>query len=223
VKKLISEITGVGSALDDMCINSCVAFVGPLANLMQCPECLEPRYDPEKLTVTGKKVPRQQACTIPLGPQLQALRRSPQGAAALSYCDQKIASVFTEGCNTGVSPVDRIYDDVFSGNDIQKLAADLGLTVDDYIVSFSLDGAQLYQNKKSDTWIGIWSIYNYDPATRYTNKHILPGSVIPGPNKPKILDSFLYRSFYHLSALQHENAGNGMAVWDALQKTTINS
>lgn len=48
VKKLVSEITGVGSVLDDMCINSCVAFVGPLAGLKQCPECSEPRYDPEK-------------------------------------------------------------------------------------------------------------------------------------------------------------------------------
>ena len=57
VKKLVSEIIGVSSVLDDMCINSCVAFVGPLADLKWCPECLEPRYDPEKLAVTGKEVP----------------------------------------------------------------------------------------------------------------------------------------------------------------------
>ena len=222
VKKLVSEITGVGSVLDDMCINSCVAFVGPLADLKRCPECSEPRYDPEKLAVTGKEVPRQQAFTIPLGPQLQALRRSPQGSAALSYCHQKITDIFKDR-DTGVSPADRVYDDVFSGNDVQTLAEDLGLTADDFIVSFSLDGAQLYQNKKSDTWIGIWTIYNYDPTTRYTNKHVLPGNIIPGPNKPKILDLFLYRGFYHLSALQHENNGkkNGMAVWDALQEKTI--
>lgn len=110
---------------------------------------------------------------------------------------------------------------MFSGNDVQTLAEDLGLTADDFIVSFSLDGAQLYQNKKSDTWIGIWTIYNYDPTTRYTNKHVLPGNIIPGLNKPRILDLFLYRGFYHLSALQHENNGNGMAVWDALQEKTM--
>jgi hypothetical protein len=222
VKKLVSEITGVGSVLDDMCINSCVAFVGPLAGLKQCPECSEPRYDPEKLAVTGKEVPRQQACTIPLGPQLQALRRSSQGAAALSYFNEKFTKVF-EDRRAGTPLADCVYDDVFCGKDITTLAEDLKLTADDYLVSFSLDGAQLYQNKKSDTWIGIWTIYNYDPTTRYTSKRVTPSNVVPGPNKPKIQDSFLYRTFHHLSALQRENNGNGMAVWDALQERTIHS
>ena len=57
VKKLVLEITGVGSILDDMCINSCLAFVGPLADLKQCPECLELRYDPEKRPLLEKKSP----------------------------------------------------------------------------------------------------------------------------------------------------------------------
>lgn len=69
-KKLVAEISGVVSALDDMCINSCTAFVGPLAEAKEYPECREPRY---KLKKSGKEVPRQQVCTIPLGPQLQAL------------------------------------------------------------------------------------------------------------------------------------------------------
>lgn len=222
VKKLVLEITGVGSILDDMCINSCIAFVGPLADLKQCPECLELRYDPKKKAITGKEVPRLQACTIPLSPQLQALQRPPQGAATLSYFDEKTIKV-SEDCRAGTPLADRIYDDVFSSNDIQKLVEDLGLTADDFLVSFSLDGAQLYQNKKSDTWIGIWTIYNYNPATQYTNKHVTPSNVVPSPNKPKTLDSFLYCTFYHLSALQRENNGNGMAVWDALQEKKIYS
>jgi hypothetical protein len=222
VKKHVSEITGVGAVLDDMCINSCVAFVGPLDHLTQCPECSEPRYDQEKLATTRKKVPRQQACTIPLGPQLQALRRSPEGASALLYGHRKLTEISQTHCPT-VPLADRVYDDVFCGSDVRALAQELGLTADDYIVSFSIDGAQLYQNKKSDTWVGIWTVYNYDPATRYANKHVLPAHIIPGPNKPKIQDSFLYRDFYHFSALQHENNGKGMAVWDALQGKIIHS
>ncbi len=66
-KKLVSEISGVNSIVDDMCINSCMAYVEPWANLQQCSQCSEPRYDTKKL---GKQVPRQQVCTIPLGPQL---------------------------------------------------------------------------------------------------------------------------------------------------------
>lgn len=222
VRNRVSEITGVSSILDDMCINSCVAFVGPLSDLKQCPECSEPRYDQEKLTVAGKEVPRQQACTIPLGPQLQALRRSPEGAAALLYGRQKLTEV-SKSHSAAVLPTDRVYDDIFSGSDIRALAEELHLAADDYLVGFSLDGAQVYQNKKSDTWIGIWMIYNYDPATRYLNKFVLPGHVIPGPCKPKVQDSFLFRPFYHLSALQHENGGRGMAVWDALRGENIHS
>ena len=43
------------------------------------------------------------------------------------------------------------------------MTANLKLTSDDTTVIFSLDGAQLYQNKKSDTWIAIWIIVEYDP------------------------------------------------------------
>ncbi|KAF8955107.1 hypothetical protein BDZ97DRAFT_1619993, partial [Flammula alnicola] len=49
--------------------------------------------------------------------------------------------------------LDAIYDDIFCGSDVLDLAEDLKLTSDDTTVIFSLDGAQLYQSKKSDTWI----------------------------------------------------------------------
>lgn len=217
-KKLVSKLSGVDSVLDDMCINSCAAFVGPLADLTECPECGEPRY---KVTKSGKKVSRQQVCTIPLGPQLQALRQSPEGAAALRYRDNKLREILRAYNST--PPMDRVYDDLFCGGDLRNLATnpEIALSVDDTTVSFSLDGAQLYQNKKSDTWIGIWTINDYNPNTRYKKKHVLPALIIPGPNKPKNLDSFLFRSFYHLAALQHENEGRGIRVWDGLNQEVI--
>jgi hypothetical protein len=214
-KKLVAEISGVVSVPDDMCINSCTAFVGPLALAKQCPECREPRYKVQK---SGKEVPRQQACTIPLGPQLQALRRSPQGAAALTYRDRKTREILEAFHSTPLA--ERVYDDIFSGSDLRQLATnpEIAITVNDITVNFSLDGAQLFQNKKSDTWIAIWVINDYDPKTRYRKKHVLPALIIPGPNKPKNLDAFLFRCFYHLAALQHENDGRGMQIWNALEK-----
>ena len=68
--------------MDDMCINSCHAFIGPFAELEACSICSEPCYDPIQRGHTRKKVPRQQACTILLGPQVQALQRSSQSAQA---------------------------------------------------------------------------------------------------------------------------------------------
>ena len=89
-------------------------------------------------------------------------------------------------------PGDLVYDDIFAGEDFIALSQDLQLTINDITVSFSIDGAQLYQNKKSDTWIAIWIINDYSPSSRYKKKHILPAAIIPGPNKPKNIDSYLF-------------------------------
>ncbi|KAF9495139.1 hypothetical protein BDN71DRAFT_1448025 [Pleurotus eryngii] len=74
VKKLVSQLSGVVSIVDDMCVNSCHAFTGPFADLDHCSVCGEARYKPIELEMHNKKIPRQQFHTIPLGPQLQALR-----------------------------------------------------------------------------------------------------------------------------------------------------
>ena len=61
---------------------------------------------------------------------------------------------------------DPLYNDIFSGSDFLNFAECVQLGPNDTTITFSLDGAQLYQNKKSDTWIGVWIINNYDPTTR---------------------------------------------------------
>ncbi|KAH9851446.1 hypothetical protein C2E23DRAFT_869376 [Lenzites betulinus] len=55
----------------------------------------------------------------------------------------------------------------------------------------------LYRNKKSDCWI-------ISPDKRYKKVYILPGAIIPGPNHPGVIDSFLFPGFYHVSALMRE-------------------
>ena len=189
-KTIIADISGVVSVEDDMCINSCHAFTGPFIDLDACTICSEPRYMPNT-TGHARRTPRKQMCTIPLGPQLQALRRSVHGGTSMEYLEKKINEV--KEMNLGLEDeLDAVYDDIFCGEDIQKLAEKLKLTSDDTTVIFSLDGAQLYQNKKSDMWIAVWIVVNYDPKTRYRSKRVIPGIIVPGPNKPKIIDSFLF-------------------------------
>jgi hypothetical protein len=224
VKKLVSDITGVIAVYDDMCINSCHAFTGPFAKLQTCHICGEARYDVTQSALTGKDVPRQQFCTILLGPQLQALRRSYSGATDMRYLDQKLTQVAEMLDNLQAEDgADMVYNDIFSGSELQDLVEKLEITGDDTIVSLSLDGAQLYQNKKSDTWISIWILNNISPNRRYQKKQILPGTIIPGPNKPKITDSYLYRGIHHLSALQRENNGAGLRIWDSFTSRIIES
>ena len=215
VKNLTAKATGVVSVLDDMCINSCQAFTGPLAHLTTCSVCGEQRYMDSP---AGKgPQPRQRVCTIPLGPQIQALRRSQNNALALRYRDKKMKDII------GTDEALLVYDDIFSGSDFLDFTEHVQLGPHDITVSFSLDGAQLYQNKKSDTWIAIWIINEYDPSTRYKRKHVLPALIIPGPNKPKNIDSFVFRSFHHLSALQRENDGRGIYVWDNVEADIVSS
>lgn len=121
VKALVADITGVTSIADDMCINSCTAFTGPYEDAIRCPQCAEPRFDPNKQEKSNINVPRQRACTIPLGPQLQALRRSTTGAEELRYRDRKTAS-YLKAYDEAVSAGDLVYDDIFTGADFISLA-----------------------------------------------------------------------------------------------------
>jgi hypothetical protein len=104
-------------------------------------------------------------CTFPLGPQIQALNHSAQGANDMSYRDRKIKEILKDF--EVIDPTEAVYDDIFCGEDLRKLSQELNLTSDDTTVIISLDGAQLYQNKKSDTWIAIWIVTDYSPKTRY--------------------------------------------------------
>jgi hypothetical protein len=120
----------------------------------------------------------------------------------MCYLNQKIRQVAEMLDNLQVEDSGNIiYDDIFSGSEIQDLAKHIKITGNDTIISLSLNGAQLYQNKKSDTWISIWILNNLSPNQCYQEKWILPSTIIPGPNKPKITDSYLYHSLHHLSAL----------------------
>ncbi|PPQ81352.1 hypothetical protein CVT24_001144 [Panaeolus cyanescens] len=228
VKEWVANTSGIVAVADDMCIKGCHAFVGPMAHLDACAECGEARYDPVELERSGKRVPQQQACTIPLGPQIQALRRSPEGAQALRYRDEKTQQIIDalneineENPDPELAALLMTYDDIFSGSDYLDLAEKLDLTEDDTTVLFSVDGAQLYLSKQSDTWIAIWVVLDYDPKTRYRKRRCLPALIIPGPNKPQNIDTYLFRSFHHLSALQHENNGAGIKVWDAVKNAVV--
>ncbi|KAJ3917339.1 hypothetical protein F5877DRAFT_91280 [Lentinula edodes] len=197
VKKLVAEISGVVAVKDDMCINSCHAFTGPFTDLETCSVCAEPRFNPVILEQTGRKVPHLQACTFLLGPQLQALRRSKEMALELQYAYLKTEQILHDES----SAEDFVYDVIF-----------LKLTPHDIM---------LYQNKQSDTWFGRWKVENFKPSLRFKQRCVLPMFIIPGPNKPKIIDSFTFRSLQHLLALQKENNGKGLAMWDAITDTII--
>ncbi|KZT31503.1 hypothetical protein SISSUDRAFT_1038391, partial [Sistotremastrum suecicum HHB10207 ss-3] len=178
----IADLTGVHSVVHDMCINSCLAYTGPHAVEESCPICKEPRYDSAQLASSGGriKVARQQFHTIPIGPQLQALWRSPKHG--MGYRRTRTQQVRAElEANRGKV---QSWDDIYSGTEYLA-ACDRGdITADAMVLTVSMDGAQLYEKKTSDCWIYAWVVMDLPPDVRYKKRHILPGGIIPGPNGP---------------------------------------
>jgi hypothetical protein len=194
-----------------MCVDTCAAFTGPFADLDECPICFKPRYNQDELRRSnGKiKVPQKVFTTFPLGPQLQSRWRSPGIAQDMHYRREKTRELLHKRDQELYD-----FDDIFCGSDYLEAVEEGKIKDEDTVVMFSIDGAQLYRNKKSDCWIYIWIILDLAPDQRYKIRSIVPGGVIPGPKNPKHLDSFLFPGLAHVSAVQKK----GMMVWDGYRR-----
>jgi hypothetical protein len=218
VEKIIAQYTGVESIKHDMCPKSCLAFTGPFAALESCPMCDTSRWDQARLRATNgrTKVAAQTFTTLLLGPQLQALYRHPDSAQNMRYFYNRVQEVLADLTQTGEIPV---FDDIAMGHDAIGAVLDGDIKENDIVLMVSLDGAQLYESKQSDCWMYIWVVVNLSPDKRYRKAHVRPGGFIPGPNKPKNLDSFLVVGLHHLAALQNE----GLVIWDSSRDVTFTS
>ena len=217
-RKIAQNTTGITQIRTDMCPKSCVAYTGPFSALTHCPTCGLARYEEKQSSRSSKmfRTPRQQFYTIPLGPQLQALWRTPEGADRMRYRNRKTFEVTQQLRRSG-----RVlaYDDVFDGQEYLSAYFSGKIKDDDVAIMFSVDGAQLYRDKQSDCWFAIWVILNLSPQLRYKKKYVLPACFVPGPDKPNNMESFLLPGFRHVSALQKD----GLKVWDGRRKEIIES
>ncbi|KAJ3516244.1 hypothetical protein NMY22_g14258 [Coprinellus aureogranulatus] len=221
VSSRVQQLTAVVPIVHDMCVNSCMGYTGPLAELHQCLFCTESRYDEVK-SRAGKLVPRQTFYTIPIGTQVQALWRNRESAKLMSYRKEKTREMMdfiTREDDGSVSLNIEVFDDYVCGSDYLTAVLDGRISDDDMVLVLSADGAQLYKNKGSDCWIYIWVIMDLPPGARYKKRHVIPAAFIPGPNNPRHFDSFSFPSFQHLAALQK----TGLRVWDPINKRVFAS
>ncbi|KAH8828854.1 hypothetical protein DL96DRAFT_1554525 [Flagelloscypha sp. PMI_526] len=205
VKSLVMDITGIIPIVRDMCEDVCIAYTGPFSSLEHCPFCGKARYK-----LKGKRrIPCKQFTTLPLGPWLQCLHRNPETSKLMGYRGDFIEELereFRKGERTSS------YRDFFDGSDFQEAYRSGKVGEHDIVVLHSMDGAQLYRNKTSDMQMSLWLVLDLAPDGRFKLLRVYPGTIIPGPNKPKHHDSFLFPSFYHVSALQRE----GLRIWKAV-------
>jgi hypothetical protein len=209
MRKRVEQLSGVVPIFHDMCPDTCVGFTGPFVDLDHCPICGKDRYR------SGTREPQRQFVTIPLGPVIQALYGSATTADKMHYRERETATVL-EYARTHGGQV-KEYDDTTCGRDYLEAVEAGSIKDHDVVVQLSLDGAQLYRDKESDCWIFVYVIHNLPPEVRYTKRFVIPAGFIPGPEKMKHGDSFLYPVLYHISALQNE----GLRIWDASTCTHI--
>lgn len=218
LERKINEMTGLYPQRDDMCIDTCAAFTGPFANDDICPVCKKARYD-EVIDSDGKRTnkPRKQFLTNPIGPLIQAAWASKESAREMSYRKNATPAVVEE-YHARNGSVESLTDWIHGSDYIE--AVNRGhIDADTTTLTLSLDGAQLYHNKQSDCWIYIWILMDRSPESRYKKPHMVVGGIIPGPNKPKNVDSFLFPGFQHVAALMKE----GLTIWDASQDRVFRS
>lgn len=214
VRNRLKTITGILPLHFDMCVNTCLAFTGPFAPLTECPFCGERRY--KQHHNIAPQIPRRQFVTLPIGPQLQALWRHPVSVAKIRDRLQRTATLLAQR-NTDNGIWD--YDDVCCGSEYLDHVESGQISDNDMLLVLSMDGAQLYRNKESDTWFGIVTLIDFAPEIRHAKEMVLPAFVIGGPSAPKNYDSFLFPTFAHLAACQK----HGLQIWDSLAHVSFKS
>jgi hypothetical protein len=81
----------------------------------------------------------------------------------------------------------------------------------DIALAMSTDGVELFRKgKKHEVWPVVLQCYNLAPEVRFQEDNIICNGVIPGPHKPKDIDSFLYPTVRDLKMLH-----NGVTAYNA--------
>jgi hypothetical protein len=210
----LASWTGIHLMRFDMCPKGCVGYTGDYSALTKCPDCGESRHDEVALEL-GKHVARQQFFIMPPGPQFQARWLHPSRARDMKYGFKTMQeNIQLRDENRGHLPKSN---DVFSGAAILDHFERGRVNQHDVMGLYACDGAQLYQSQNSDCWFGSLVILNLPPDMRYKQEHVCPVLIIPGPNKPKNMDSFHYPLFHQFAALMKQ----GFAITDGDAPTLL--
>ena len=190
------------------CINSCICYTGPDANLDECPKCKTSRLDE-----SGRA--RRMFSYIPLIPRLRALMSNRTYATQLQYRANEHAKTRRPRTTT----------DIFDGLHYRSLLEERVVVGEktyphnyfsdhrDIALGFATDGFAPFKKRKHTAWILLIFNYNLPPDERFRKDNILCVGIIPGPKKPWNADSFIYPLVRELLQL-----ATGVSAYDALSR-----
>ncbi|CDO71844.1 hypothetical protein BN946_scf184939.g68 [Trametes cinnabarina] len=193
IKARLTFLSGVNAQYYDCCINSCMAYTGPFADLNECAYCRTSRLDSY-----GKA--RRQFMYVPMESRLAALYLHRGTAEKMLYR----ADYLSDSTTTS---------DIFDGSHYKDLCSRFvtveGRQLDhqffadrrDIALGLSSDGFAPWRRRKKTAWPIILYNYNLPPEIRFHKNNIIPLCVVPGPKKPKDFDSFLWPAVEELLRL----------------------
>jgi hypothetical protein len=186
------------------CVNSCICYVGPYADDTECAFCHEPRLRPD-----GK--PRKIFTYLPITPRLKGFFRNPKMVELLRYRSEfqpepdEIRDVFDSKIYQDLCEKEIEVENPNPQTRMPKYFEDWR----DIALGASTDGFAPFKRRKQTAWPIIVFLYNLPPEIRFHLEYILSLGVIPGPNKPKDMCSFLYPFVLELWKL-----ANGVTTFD---------
>ena len=211
----VEALAGVKPQKFDCCVNSCVCFAGHYATLEKCPRCNEQRW---KVDSRGRPKPRSQFFYIPLIPRLIAYLNSPHVASAMQYRSRR---QYIPGSLQDI--FDGMYYQALRGASVtihgESVSPPTNYFQDprDIALGLSTDGYGIFTHSQATAWPLILFNYNLPPETRFHSDNLLPLGVIPGPNKPADIDSFLIPLAGELFQL-----AAGVKAYDVLSRSFFN-
>jgi hypothetical protein len=183
----LADLAGFDAIKFNCCFNSCICYAtDAYRDLDTCLYCKEPRYDKR-----GK--PRKQFSAIPLIPILLAFVESQLLGAEMGY-----RARYKEERQKHRKK------DVFDGRHYRHLWHTRVVINDhtlphqffsdprDIALGLATDGFAPYKKTPIMAWPLILVNYNLPPTLCFCRENIICVGCIPGPNKPKDMDSFLW-------------------------------
>ena len=193
----------------DCCPNSCICYTGPYEKKVSCPECKTARFHPNSTE------PQRYFEYLPIIPRLRALAANPQLAETMRYRTE-----FEGTRNQG--RMQDIFDGEMYRSLLNSFVAVAGEKLPfchfsdsrDIALGLATDGVAIFKKRSKTSWPIVLFNYNLPPEVRFQKENFISVGVIPGPNKPSDLDSFLYPLVQELLQLEI-----GVKAFDALTKT----
>jgi hypothetical protein len=213
-RSYIHGLSGFAPQIFDCCKNSCLCYAGPHADKTSCDFCGESRFRKD-----GKA--KKRFTYIPLIPRLKALARNRTLAEKMRNRAQRDTVIAEEvAAGAARSKVRDIFDST-NYEDLKKrkikihdqtLPRKYFADPRDVALGLCTDGVGPFKTRKVTCWPLIVFNYNLPTDLMFLLEYIMSLGVIPGPNKPKDVDSFLWAFGEEMLQL-----ANGVRTFDIIE------